>query len=238
MKSYPLRTSITSKNELKTCCNLDSVIKPVSQFHGEWGREKTPEAIFGVVGSPERDPEEPRVPPVLDVGLVWQRHNEAIWLWILLCISIKPPKCQTSRLRNHACLNGVQWIISIIMWEMIAEIPSYMFPRINKLAVHTQLHILGQTDTQHIEQDKPLRAVGGCCVIGLCGATASLIINSSEDHTALITLSLSEWRWSQKRAYTLIHRCPAYYVCSTLTHVRDGLFISTIIATWAAACSL
>lgn len=69
MKSYPLRTSIKSENELKTCCNLGSIIKPVSHFHGERGRGKTPAAIFGVVSSPERDPEEPRVPPVLELEL-------------------------------------------------------------------------------------------------------------------------------------------------------------------------
>lgn len=37
MKSYPLRTSITLENELETCCNTNSVIKPVSQAPGVWG---------------------------------------------------------------------------------------------------------------------------------------------------------------------------------------------------------
>lgn len=77
---------------------------------------------------------------------------------------------------------------------MIAEIPSYMFPRIKTHGVHTQLHTHTDGHTQYIEQDKPPHAVRGWCVIGLRGATASLIINSSEDHTTLITLSLSEWR--------------------------------------------
>lgn len=37
MKSYPPRTSITSENELETCCNPDSVIKPVSLSPGVRG---------------------------------------------------------------------------------------------------------------------------------------------------------------------------------------------------------
>lgn len=70
MKSYPLRTSITFENELETCCNPDSVIKPVSQSRrvkGGWGKQPT--AFFSVVCSPERDPEVPRAPPVLDLCL-------------------------------------------------------------------------------------------------------------------------------------------------------------------------
>ena len=79
---------------------------------------------------------------------------------------------------------------------------------------HTHTHARTHTHTHahtHTEQDKPPHAVRGWCMIGLCGATASLIINSSEDHTSLITLSRSEWRWSQKRARAHIHKCPTHY---------------------------
>lgn len=85
-------------------------------------------------------------------------------------------------------------MISIIIVRKDSQNLIIYVPRLNRLDLHTQLHINDQTNTQHIAQDKPLHVVGGCCVIGLCGATASLIINSSEDHTPLITLSLSEWQ--------------------------------------------
>lgn len=109
-----------------------------------------------------------------------------------------------------------------IMWEMIAEIPSYSYvpTQWNPCGTH-----IADRHTQYIEQDKPPHAVRGWCVIGLRGATASLIINSSEDHTSLITLSLSEWRWSQKRAHAHIRRCATYY---THTHTANTFFITTI----------
>lgn len=73
---------------------------------------------------------------------------------------------------------------------MIAEIPSYMFPRIKTHCLHTATHMQRQRHAQYIEQDKPLHAVRGWCVIGLCGAAASLIINSEElmmrDHAKLL----------------------------------------------------
>lgn len=55
-----------------------------------------------------------------------------------------------------------------------------MFPRIKTHCVHTATRISRQRHAQYTEQDKTLHAVRGWCVIGLCGAAASLIINSSE----------------------------------------------------------
>lgn len=103
---------------------------------------------------------------------------------------------------------------------------------------HADKHTCTYGHRQYIEQDKPRRAVRGWCLIGLCGATAALIINSSEDPTTLITLSLSEWRWSQKRARAHIHRCPAH---PTSTRAFFPTTVSPnrkACCTQAAVCSL
>lgn len=98
MKSYPLRTSITFENELETCCNPTASLS-LSVSPAEWreGGENSqrPSSVWCVAPNETRRYQE----PLLCWIYVWHWHNEAIWLWILHCMSINPqmPNTQTKK---------------------------------------------------------------------------------------------------------------------------------------------
>lgn len=110
---------------------------------------------------------------------------------------------------------------------MIAEIPSYMFPRIKTHCAHIATRTQRQRQAQYIEQDKPLHAVRGWCVIGLCGAAASLIINSSElmmrDHAKPLSIVMKS-----KTCACTYSQMPNLLHTSTHTLTSNTSLITTI----------
>lgn len=160
MKSYPLRTSITLENELETCCNPDSVIKPVSQSAGRGGNSHRPSSVWRVAPNETRRYREPLQCRIY----VW--HNEAIWLCILHCMSINP---QMSNIQTKEIMHILILLIvddNTLSWQMITKphqihVPTHSeamrcahgHARTNKRAVR-------ETHT-YTEQDKPPHAVRG-----------------------------------------------------------------------------